>query len=137
MITTDQILTNEFRNFYEALGDEIEMTDSFIEAYCGKTIYKILKPMTVEQRNEFVIDNKEISGSGYTTPNTGYKIASGFFELPDDCILVSCPELEVELDDNNPIKDMDNVTVNDSNPGHGYIYIGTGFFYNIVVGHYI
>ena len=124
MLTTDQILMDEFNNFYEALGNEIQMTDSFIENYCGKTIFKILKPMTVQQRNEFIIDNKDICCSGYTT-------ASGFFELPDNCILVTCPEVEVNLDENNPIEDMDNVTVIDSNPRFGYIYLGTGFFYNI------
>ena len=62
-----------------------------------------------------------------------------FIEAFNECSeeIAEVLEKHFEVIKFNPIEDMDNVTVNDSTPGHGYIYIGTGFFYNIVVGHYI
>ena len=115
---------NEYNLTYEALGCELEFNDNMLEL-CGSKLKKILLPLTIEQRNEFIIDNLKNKDEQPMNP-----IANGFYELNDNEILIQCYEIEVELDEEHPIADMDNMTIND-NKNFGYITTGQGFLFEV------
>ena len=125
MTTTNDLIKIEYENIFDALGCELEFNDTMLN-FCGSKLKDRLLPLTIEQRNEFIIDNLKNKNEQPINP-----IANGFYELNDNEILVQCYEIEVQLEDENPIADMDNVTVNDSNTELGYITTGQGFLYEI------
>ncbi len=124
MFYTNDFIMNEYNLTYETLGCELEFNDNMLEL-CGSKLKKILLPLTIEQRNEFIIDNLKNKDEQPMNP-----IANGFYELNDNEILVQCYEIEVELDEEHPIVDMDNMTIND-NKTFGYITTGQGFLFEV------
>ena len=108
MFYTNDFIMNEYNLTYDALGCELEFNDNMLEL-CGSKLKNILLPLTIEQRNEFIIDNLKNKDEQPMNP-----IANGFYELNDNEILVQCYEIEVELDEEHPIADMENITVNDN-----------------------
>ena len=124
MITTNDLIKIDYENIYEALGCELEFNDNMLE-FCGSKLKDMLLPLTIEQRNDFIIDNLKNKDEQPINP-----IASGFFELNDNEILIQRYEIEVELDEEHPIADMENITVND-NKNYGYICTGHGFLFEV------
>ena len=125
MLYTNDFIIHEYNSIYEALGCELEFNDNMLN-FCGSKLKDRLLPLTIEQRNEFIIDNLKNKDEQPMNP-----IANGFYELNDNEILIQCYEIEVELDEEHPIADMDNVTVNDSNTELGYITTGQGFLFEV------
>ena len=126
MLYTNDFIMNEYNLTYDALGCELEFNDNMLEL-CGSKLKDRLLPLTIEQRNEFIIDNLKNKDEQPINP-----IANGFYELNDNEILIQCYEIEVELSEEHPIADMDNVTVND-NKTFGYITTGQGFLFEVIV----
>lgn len=124
MITTNDLIKIDYENIFDALGCELEFNDNMLEL-CGSKLKKILLPLTIEQRNEFIIDNLKNKDEQPINP-----IANGFYELNDNELLIQCYEIEVELSEEYPIADMDNVTVND-NKTFGYITTGQGYLFEV------
>jgi len=125
MLYTNDFIINEYNSIYDALGCELEFNDSMLD-FCGSKLKDRLLPLTIEQRNEFIIDNLKDKNEQPINP-----IASGFYELNDNELLVQCYEIEVQLDNEYPIADMDNITINDSNKEYGYISTGHGFIFEL------
>ena len=124
MFYTNDFIMNEYNLTYDSLGCELEFNDNMLEL-CGSKLKNILLPLTIEQRNEFIIDNLKNKDEQPINP-----IANGFYELNDNEILIQCYEIEVELDEEHPIADMDNMTIND-NQTFGYITTGQGFLFEV------
>ena len=125
MLYTNDFIIHEYNSIYEALGCELEFNDNMLN-FCGSKLKDRLLPLTIEQRNEFIIDNLKNKDEQPMNP-----IANGFYELNDNELLIQCYEIEVQLDLEYPIADMDNVTVNDSNTELGYITTGQGFLFEV------
>ena len=124
MLYTNDFIIHKYNSIFDALGCELEFNDNMLEL-CGSKLKKILLPLTIEQRNEFIIDNLKNKDEQPINP-----IANGFYELNDNEILIQCYEIEVELDEEHPIADMDNMTIND-NKTFGYITTGQGFLFEV------
>ena len=124
MFYTNDFIMNEYNLTYDSLGCELEFNDNMLE-FCGSKLKDMLLPLTIEQRNDFIIDNLKNKDEQPINP-----IANGFYELNDNEILIQCYEIEVELDEEHPIADMENITVND-NKNYGYICTGHGFLFEV------
>ena len=124
MLYTNDFIIHEYNSIYEALGCELEFNDNMLN-FCGSKLKDRLLPLTIEQRNEFIIDNLKNKDEQPINP-----IANGFYELNDNELLIQCYEIEVQLDEEHPIADMDNMTIND-NKTFGYITTGQGFLFEV------
>jgi len=98
-LTVAQAVEQELYSLGEAIGNCLELTDDFLDRYCGKDVVALLRPVAYESR-EFVLEG-----------NIGEGRETGYESLSDDTILLPVGEIEVQIESVDDLDDPDDWTI--------------------------